>query len=819
MLSWNTLRYASRQLSKSPALSIAIIATLALCIGANTAIYSVVDALFLRPLPYLHPDRLVLLTTTQSNLGASEVDTAQDGTQWELIRDNASTLEAAVYGSSNGANIQANGHVEYVQNQRISAGFFGVLGAPPLLGRDFLPLEDVPNGPPVAIVSYNLWQRIFHGDPKLVGRTIDLRGKPYTVVGIAKPGFRTLPGDLEFEAPLVEPDVWTPLRPSRTGEGSGDNYAIVGRLKPGVSIRQADEQLGIVMQDRFASLHLPKGVHFEEHALPLQSGITQDLRSGVQLMWGAVLLVLVIGCVNIAGVLLAQSAGRTRDLATRLALGASRARLVAELFTESLLLAFVGGLLGLVLGEAAIQGLMRLNPVQFSLNGPIQLNLSVAATTLLAATATSLLFGLFPAFEASAIDLGSALAEGGRSNAGSRRQWKRQSLVLVEVTISVVLVVSAGLLVRTFLVIANAAPGFDPEHLAIASASLQDARYATSAAGSRLFRDSLLRIEQIPGVQSAAVALSSPYSRPLNDGVSQVNGHPAGGMTEFTYATPSLFKTLRMRLFDGRLLSDADTAQSGRVAVVNQAFLRRFLQHVKNPVGSIVKIENKDWQVIGIVNNVQERNGIGGGGPVDYYPEAYVPVAQFPDGLFAMANVWFSPVWMVRCERDDASLPKALQQALFAVDARLPLSSFKRISEIRASALQRQLYHAIVFSVLGGLAILLAAIGVYGLIAQSVEQRKREMGIRLALGASLRDIVYSAVAPGFTLALAGVALGSVLALFSGRLLKSLIWGVVPTDPATFVPVAVLLVSVAGLASLIPAWRLSKIDPAQTLRDE
>jgi predicted permease len=818
MQPWNSIRNAVRQLLKRPALSLTVIVTLALCIGANTAIYTVVDALFFRPLPYPQPNRLVLLTTKQSNQSASDIDTSQDGTQWELIRDNATLLDAAVYGGVNGVNLVANNQAEFIRNHRVGAGYFRVLGVPPVLGRELTRAEDVANGPNVAVISYDLWQRAFHGDPALVGRAIDLRGTPYTVIGVAQPGFRSLPAGIESNTP-ANVDVWTPLHPTRTGEGSGDNYGIVARLKPGVTLTQADGQLNAVLKDRFASRPMPKGVHIEELALPLETGLTNEIRSGIQLLWGAVLLVLLIGCVNIAGILLASSASRTRELATRLALGAGRTRIVAELFTESLLLALSGGIAAVLLGEFAVQGLAYLNPAEFNLNGPIHLSTGVAIIALLISLATSLLFGLFPAFEASAVDLRAVLAEGGRSNAGSRRQGKRQLLVFAEVTLSVVLVVSAGLLVRTFLVFANAAPGFDPAHLTIASASLQDARYATSAAGSRLFRDSLNRIQNIPGVESAAVALSSPYSRPLNDGLSQVNGQPTRQPTELNYATPEIFTTLRMQLLQGSAFSDADNAESRRVAVVNEAFLRRFLMANNHPIGSSIRIEGKDWQVMGIVNNVQETNGIGGGGPIGSFPEVYVPVSQFPDGLFAMANTWFSPVWIVRTRNDDPSLPQALQRALSSVDPRLPFSSFKSMSSVRSSAMAQQFYHATIFSVLAGLAILLAAIGLYGLIAQSVEQRKREMGIRLALGASVQTIVRAAVAPGLILSALGVVCGSLLALLATKLLKGVIWGVAPNDPATFVSVALLLLLIAGLSSLIPVLRLTRIDPAQTLREE
>jgi predicted permease len=811
------LRYAVRQLRRNPTFTITILATLSFCIGANTAIYTIVDALFFKPLPYPDPSRLVLVSTVFSKGGAFDVDTSQDGFQWELVRDHASLLDSAVYSAAAGVNLVAAGRVEYVINQRVSANYFHVLGIEPLIGREFTRQEDVPNGPPLTILSYGLWQRIFHGDPTIIGHTIDLRGSPYTVVGIMPAGFRSLPagvGDIGTNAP---PDVWTPLHPTHSGEGSGDNYGVVGRLKPGVTDAQANAQLNSIMHDYFARKHY-RGVSAEEQAFALQNGLTYDFRSSVHLMWGAVLLVLVIGCVNIAGLMLARSATRSREIATRIALGASRARAISELFSEALLLAVLGGMLGLAVGYGALEGLIRLKPDEFNVFGPVHLDLRVIAIMLMISIATSILFGLFPAVEATAIDLRSALAEAGRGTSGSRRLWKRQLLVFAEVTLGVVLVVAAGLLVRTFAILVNASPGFDPNHVITATASLQDARYATAAAGAHLFRESLERIRQIPGVESAAVTLTPPYERALNEGV-QIVGSSKSGMTNCTYVTPGLFETLRMHLLRGRLFTDADNANTARVAVVNESFVKRYLRGEPDPLGTSIRIENKIWQIIGVVNDVQVKMGWGGLGPIDRFAGVFVPVDQFPDGIFAMANVWFSPVWIVRTRGDIPSLPESMRHALQAIDSSLPFSSFQSISAFRGASLKQQRYQATLFSAFAGLAILLCALSVYGLITQSVAQRTREFGIRLALGAKSGDIIRKAVLPGITLSLAGIICGLILSRLATRLLKSLIWGIATTDTTTFITAATLLITIAALASLIPGLRLVKLDPAQTLRDE
>lgn len=812
-----TFRYAGRQLRKAPVLTFTVITTLALCIGVNTAIFSVVYALFLRPLPYPDPQRLTMLCTVHKVGGASEIDNSQDGRQWELIRDHASFLDGAVLSSTNGINIAANHAVRYVQDQRVSANFFHVLGVKPLIGREWTRAEDVPNGPSLALLSYGLWQGMFAADPSIVGRTIEIRGIPHTVVGIMPAGFQPVAAGPDSD---LNPDLWTPLHPSSSGEGSGTNYGVIARLKPNVSFAQANAQLNAILHEYFESQHLPSSVTVREEALPLQAGITTDVSFRVRLMWTAVLLLLLIGCINIAALLLARSATRSREMATRLALGAPRSRLVIELFSEAVLLAIAGAAAGVLLGQFAIHGLLALNPGDFTLTGPVRLSLPVIATMMGISLATSILFGLFPAWEGSKVDIRAALAEAGRTQAGSRRQWTRQSLVFAQLTLGVMLLIAAGLLIRTLANLMGADAGFNPNGLVVASASLQDQRYATAAAGARLFRETILRIEQIPGVESAAVALTPPYRRPLNDGISGINGKPVpDGITDFNYATPGLFHTLGMHLLRGRLFDTHDIQGAPLVAVVNEAFVRRYLRNSSKPLATSIRIENKDWQIIGIVNDVQEQNGIGFGGPVDRFPEVYVPVDQFPDGIFAMANVWFSPVWIIRTKGPNPALARSVQRALATIDPHLPVSSFQSMSHVRGSAFQQQRYQAVIFSVVAAFAMLLTALGLYGMIAQSVAQRTREMGIRLALGATTARIIAQSAKPGILLGCAGIFCGCVLALFATPLLKSLIWGVPPSDPLTFLVVAGFLILVTAIASVLPALRLARLDAAQTFRSE
>lgn len=814
---WKNLRYAGRQLRKSPAFTVTVIATLALCIGANAAIYSVVDELFFRPLPYPQPDRLVMLARLFHRSGITgSPNIGQTGQIWELVRDHASMLDSAVYtDGSSGVNLFAFGHVEYIQQQRVGANFFHVLGISPLAGREFTRQEDVPGGPPLVILSYGLWQSVFHGNPQILGRTIDLRGAPFTVVGVMPPHFRT----------DVRADLWTPLRPSTSGEGGGQNYTIVARLKPGVTFAAANAELHSITGPLIRDLEkkMPQDISLELDAIPLRVGETVDIRSKVEIIWGAAGLVLLIGCVNIAGIFLARSASRAREVATRIALGASRSTVIWQLLSEAALLAIVGGLLGLVFGQLALKGLLALNPAQFQIWAPVHLDLRIAVIMLGVSLATSLLFGLFPAFEATAVDLRSALAEGGGGAIGSRRQWKRQLLVFAEVALGVVLVLAAGLLIRTFQNLAGLNAGFNPQHLMTASLSLDDARYKSSAAGARLFRETLDRIRAIPGVESATVALNLPYSRALNTNVGSISGHQItrdSGLVDESYIGSDYFRTLEIPLLRGRVLDDRDNAHSARVAVVNEAFVDRYIPRGVDPVGAQMAFLggwSEPTEIVGVVGNVRQQPGWGNDGPLPAAPQMYVPASQMSDKSFELVNTWLSPNWIVRTRGDLPGLGYAMRRALQAIDPRLPFSAFHTMSEIRGAGMREQRYRAILFSTFAGLGMLLSALGIYGLIAQSVAQRKREMGIRLALGATVRNIIRTAAAPGITLALAGIAAGLVLAAFAVRLLKAMLWGVTPTDPITWIAVPALLLLIAAIASLLPALRLARLDPAQTLR--
>lgn len=787
--------------------------TLGLCVGANTAIFSVVDAALLRPLPYPQPDRLAHLVIRYHGREGEDVETGQDGQMWEMVSRHAGALDcAALSGEASGVNLAAGEGPEYVQQQRVSAGYFRVLGVPPSLGREFSADEDRPGGPAVAVLGHGLWRRVFGADPKVIGRIIRLKGEPYTVVGVLPASFRG----------TVRADLWTPLRPSTTGEGEGTNYEVVARLRPGVSWAAASSQLASLSGAALSHLRLPATMSARLDAIPLQSGLTLTLRSSLLLLWAAVFLVLLIGCLNVAGLLLARSAGRSREIATRVALGGGRMAIVRQLLIESLVLALLGGAAGMALGALGMKGLSLLAGGSLALPQDARLDARVGGMALGLSLLTTLLFGLFPALRASAVDLHSELIErGGSGGVRGRQRWPRRLLVVGEVALGVVLLTGAGLLIRTLASLREIPRGFDPANVVTATLSLDDARYATSRRADRLFTASLERIRQLPGVEAAAVGLSVPYERWLNIGFRRVDGpHPSDRTetTDLTYITPDYFTALRIPLLQGRAFTEADKTGSARVAVVSQAFVRKYLRD-QEPVGSHLSLSDQRWEIVGVAGDVPRQDTWGGEGPVSALPSVFIPAAQVPDGLLPLIHTWFTPSWIVRTRGSQRGITAGIERAIQTVEPELPIAGFRDMEEVEAGTLADKSFQTTLLTVLAGLALLLSAVGVYGLIASAVAERRRELGIRMALGATVAQAMRTVALPGVLLVAAGVLAGSLLAQLTGQALRGMIWGVKPTDPLTFVGVALIFLLVAAGASFLPALRVARLDPALTLRSE
>jgi predicted permease len=798
-------------LRKSPTFTATAVSILALCIGANAAIFSLVDAVLLRPLPYPKPERLAKVITTLDRGGLKQDMTSQTGSEWEAVRDLATSIEAAAYSDIEmGVNLAVRGQVVNLPQQRVSAEFFRVLGIQPVMGRGFTREEDQPGGPPGVVLSYELWERLFEADPSVLGQEVLLKGEPYTVVGVMPRDFRT----------SVTAELWTPLRPATTGEGRGQNYSIIARLLPDVTWVQAESQVELAGEKAFENLRLPSDMSVKHRLVPLQRGLTLGLRQPLFLLWGAVSVVLLVGCVNIAGLLLARSAGRAHELATRMALGGGRAAILRQLLSESLLLSLFGGVAGIGLGYLGLQKLGQLLEGSYPIWQKVELDGRVFAAMFGLTLLTSLLFGAFPAFHTSRVDIRQSLLEGGsRGTATGWTRWPRRLLVVSEITLGVFLLIGAGLLVRTFTCLQNLDPGFEPTNVMTASISLQDARYMDQASVNRLFERSLTRIDELPGVESAAVTLCLPYERGLN-----LSFHITGeannfDMTNLTYVTPEYFRTLGIPLFQGRLFDRRDVPNAQKVLVVNQAFAERYFSE-RDAMGRSISIANEPREIVGIVGNVQrKRSGWGDYGPLAPIPTVYVPATQVSDSSLQLTHTWFSPSWVVRTSGGQVDTNAEILGVINAIDPQLPVAGFRSMREVMSSSLSEQRMQATLMGSFAGLALLLAAVGIYGLIANSVVERTRELGIRLALGASFSQTAGVVAFPGIILASIGVTLGILLSRVSVLALRHLIWGVTPTDPATHVIVAVGMLLVATVASLLPALRVTRLDPAKTLRVE
>lgn len=806
------LRYAIRMLRRSPAFALTAIGTLAVVIGANTAVFSIADHVMLRALPYPQASRLAVISTNHQTAAGVDVDDAVDGRMWEAIRDHVAAGDRAVYMRDfgrGGVNFSTGGAVAFVKQARVSAGFFRVLGVAPAMGREFSADEDRPGGPQVAILTHQFWKKTFGERASALGEAMMLRGEPYTVVGVMPESF--IGPD--------EVDLWTPLQPSRKGAGSGTNFLAVLRLNPGATWSQLDAELrAISAPDLFESMGFPQTDPVWLSAKPMQAAIAGDERGSITMLAAAVGLVLVIACVNIASLLLARGGSRQKELATRMALGSGRAAVIRQLMVESLLIAVCGGLAGLALGALGLDGLKHLAGDTFEDWQRVSIDGRIVAWTASISLLTSVVFGLVPAWQASRIDVQAGLREGGsRGVAGGSRHWLRRTLVVSEVALGVVLLVSAGLLIRSFAKLNDLNPGFDPSGLTTASVSLQDARYVTAEKINYLFDDTLARLAATPGVESAAVSLEMPYTRLLNLPTRFIEDEKTRS-ANVSYVTPGYASTFRIPLRAGRDLTPADRIDGAPVALVNEAYARLYSPG-RDAVGRRIRVAGAEREIVGILGNVQQRQSLHLAGivdgPITTQPAVFVPAAQYADAMFNVAHQWFRPVWTVRGRTPAA---EAIRAAVRAADADLPIAAVQTMAEVRAESLSLHRLLMTLVAVIAGAALLLAAMGLHGLIASAVAERTREFGIRMALGASAAQTIRLVAGSGVVLALAGAVIGGVLSVLSVPLLRAYLWGVQPGDPLTYLAVMLFLVAVAASSSLVPAVRLARIDPAKTLRE-
>ncbi len=808
-------RYAARVLRRSPGFTITALLTLALAIGVNTAVFSLVDAALLKPLPYPHPDRLTLVSSTIREKGEVREDIAQHGLTWETIRDRASTVDAAVFSSwPAGVNLVTGSTASYVQQQRVGAGVFRVLGVAPAIGREFSAEEDAPGGPAAAILSHPLWQRLFGADSSAVGRSLTLRGEPYRIVGVMPPGFRT----------SVEADVWTPLRASRSGEGDGENYTIVARLRSGVTLPQAQAEIAALGRDVFRQRPSRAGVTVDFSLVPMQRGLTGPVRETLLMLWAAVAIILIIACVNLAGLLIARASTRQREIATRIALGSGTTAVLRQFLVESVIVAGAGGVLGLLVGYGTLDILRELTQEMFEFPRNPSLDLrAVIAAAVFSATA-GVVFGTAPAAVISCMGVARGLTAGGRTSTTSRIRV-RKLLVMAQVALGVVLLVAAGLLLRSFAHLRGLEPGFNPDGLTVATVSLEDARYRSGARVQELFAATVGRIRAAPDIAGAAVSLGVPYERLLNLGFRQLDGPqavaPGRTMTSASYVTDAFFDVMQIGVRAGRAFDARDTAAAPAVAIVSETFVRTYFPAVPaaEVVGHRIGIAGRDREIVGIVGDVQVRPGWGELGPLAPMPVTYLPVAQLNDAFLRVVHGWFSPAFIVRGSGRVRDVEGTVRRALDASDPLLPLAEVRSMPDVQREAIAPARLLMLLLTTLAAAAVLLAAIGIHGLIASAVTERTREMAIRMALGSTPAGAMRAIVAPGTLVACVGVAAGVPLAAIFGSLARHFIWGVTPGDPATFTGATLLVIGVAVVASIAPAMRILRLDPATALRHE
>ncbi len=800
------LRFAARQLRRNPGFTVTVIITLALSIGANTAIFSLVNALMLKSLPYAHPEQMGTIYARVTGTHSSDEPINIDGERWELLRDNVPALISAVSGATSGVNLRAGSHVQYVRDGRISAHYFDVLALQPIIGRNFSEDEDRPHGPKAVILSYSVWRNLFGADQGILGQAILLKSEPYVVVGV-------LPQDAT--TPL-NADVYTPLQPSREGEGGGTNFDVITRLRDSATWQEGDSEINrawALRAQRFEKNN--PGVHLTYYSVPLQKGETDSLRPQVLALMLAAGFILLIACANLAGLTLVRMLRRTSEVATRLALGASGWQIQKQFWIENLRLALVGGTVGIGVGFLALRGLLLLLPEHFLPVASIPLDSRVMGFTLVVSLLTSILFGMLPALAARKVDLRSSMASRSGSRVASLRL--RQTLIAGEVALTVVLLAGSGLLIRTLIHLETLPPGFNPNGVMTAKASLDDVRFHDIAAFAKLLDQSTAAMRRIPGVQNAAVGLSLPYERALNDGVTLSDGKEAGHQdgTDVVYVTPGYFDTLQMPVLAGRVFTDADGPNAQRVAIVNQAFARKFYGG-SNPVGRYV---NKDTLIVGEVADVSVSSGLYQGAPLMSEQAMYVPAAQVNRQLLALVHVWFQPDWVVRTAAPVEGLTAEMQRALARVDPNLPISGFYSMKDLLARTLATQRIEVALLGAMAALALLLSAVGIFALVANMVAQRTREIGIRMALGSTVGQAMVQVGRSGAGASCVGLFVGLVLCAGTLRVMRSVLYGVSVYDAPTLVTVVLTLVLVALLATTLPTLRIAKIDPANTLREE
>jgi len=813
------LKHSLRMFRQNPGFTATAVAALVIGIGLNTAIFSIINTVLLKPPPFADPDRIVMFMNTSpegQGGGGSPAKFNHWRAQTSVVQDVAAFRTGVVNWT--------NGDVpEQLKSGQVSAAFFRLFGAPILQGRSFSREEDLPNGPHVALISENLWRNRFHANPNILGKTILLGGEPHPVIGVVGSRF-------DFRDFGPQPDVWMAFQLPPNSPDQGHYFQVAGRLKPGVAIQQARARIVASAAEyvhKYPRALGPRGGFSIER---LQDALTQNVRQSLAVLAGAVVLVLLIACSNVANLLLARAIDRKREIAIRSSLGAGRGRLVRQLLTESFILAFVSAVLGSVLGVVAMRALLTVNTANLprvGLDGAlVSADWRVLLFTIAAALITSVLFGLFPALQISRTDLNAALKEGGsRSGSGFGQNKARTVLAISEIAIAVVLVIGAALLIRTSLALQTVKPGFDAHNVLTMRMSLAGQRFQTSAAIEQLVKTGTDRLRATPGVLTASatccIPLEGGYGLPFQVLGRPLTNGPFHGGGSWKTVSPGYFEVFKIPMVRGRSFTELDNAAGVQVVIINQAMAKQFWPK-SDPladriwIGKGLMAELKTEQprrIVGIAGDVRD-----GALNRDPQPTMYVPNAQVPDALNAL-NVRLTPLaWVVRSQYDPVRLSPVIQQQLRQVSG-LPVSDVRTMEEVVSRSISRQRFNTLLMSIFGAAALILAAIGVYGLMAYSVEQRTQEIGIRMALGAEAADVRRMVLRQGLTFALTGVAIGTASAFGLTRLMATFLFGVKPWDPGVFVSIPLLLTLIGLIAISVPAMRATRVDPIKALRYE
>ena len=816
------LRYAFRMMGNNPWFTAVAAITLALGIGATTAIFTVADAVLLKPLPYFEPDRIARLGRQFPGNFGNSVSVPKFMT-WRAANHSFSAM--ALYGLFGQAmNLGTGDPPRQVRGQQVSRGYFQVFGVTPVLGRGFSEAEDLPGGARTAMLGHGLWQSEFGGDRGALGRTVLLDGEPYVAIGVLPKGFQGDP----------DADVFVALQADPNSANQGHYLAAAARLKPGVSLAaaRADMQLA---GERFRREN-PKWMDKTESAgvLPMREATVRGVKTSLVVLLGAVGFVLLIACANVANLLLARAASRSREMAVRAAIGASRWRVLRQLLTESVVLAALGGILGFGLGQWGVGALLRLAPGNIprlmSAEGLVAvappIDWRIALFTVGLAVLNGILFGLFPALHASNPDLASGLKEGGgRSGTGLRHNRARSVLVVSEVALALVLLVGAALLIRTFVGLSAVRPGFDPHNVLTMQTPMGGGNYNTTAKVAGFVVNVCRRIESLPGVEAAASSVTLPVSMGVDLPFNVVGRPPAKGSQysgdeQWRSVSEHYFQVFRIPLVRGRAFRQTDTAGSARVVAINEAMARRYWPK-EDPLGRTIVIgkglgprefEDPPREIVGIAGSVRET-----GLDAADVGVMYIPQSQVQEGLTVLANQVLPLSWAVRTTANPLEMRAPVERQFRAVDPAMTPTRERTMEQVIEKSVARQHFNMLLLGIFAGVALVLAAIGVYGLMAYGVEQRRQEIGIRMALGADAGRVLRMVMAQGMKLAGVGVAVGLALAWAMTRFLGSLLFGVGAADPVTFAGVALLLTVVALGATLIPARRAAQTAPGQALR--